>query len=669
MSLNVKRTLLKAKSLAKQGDKHAAAALYNAILDEFPANRQAAQGLASLQRAQPASTQASKQAFIENMQSLVSLFNEGHLQQALSAGQALARQYPDEPLIHNVVGAANKSLRHYDAAIASLTEAIRLKPDYAEAYSNLGAAFHDIGMYEEAVTHYRKAARYDPYFFEAYNNLGNVLMDSNRPKEAVSSYQKALELRPDSAETLSNMLFQLAQICDWNTIESLASRIPALGVSGDKVHPFALLHSEDNPARHRLRSELYVRQKFQRHEASGIIRPEVKPSRLRIGYFSADFHNHATMYLMAKLFECHDRSRYVIHAYSYGMGSDDGMRNRLLEAVDEFHDVRSLSDSDIAGLARSHDIDIAVDLKGHTQHARMGIFSYRAAPVQVSYLGYPGTTGAPFIDYLVADPLVLPPESKDHYCEEIIFLPHSYQVNDDTRQISGTVPSRKDEGLPEQGLVFCCFNNNFKIGPREFDIWMRLLLQVEDSVLWLLRSNTEAEDNLREQAQIRGIDPDRIVFADRREHSEHLARHQLADLFLDTFNYNAHTTASDALWAGLPVITLAGQGFAARVATSLLGAIDLRELITRSASEYEQLALALALDPARLTSLKSKLARNRLTTPLFDTGLFARHIENAYEQAYQKYFDNTAPDTIVVTPWHMAIVAGSATIGSHNEGQ
>ena len=669
MSLNVKRTLLKAKSLAKQGDKHAAAALYNAILDEFPANRQAAQGLASLQRAQPASTQASKQAFIENMQSLVSLFNEGHLQQALSAGQALARQYPDEPLIHNVVGAANKSLRHYDAAIASLTEAIRLKPDYAEAYSNLGAAFHDIGRYEEAVTHYRKAARYDPYFFEAYNNLGNVLMDSNRPKEAVSSYQKALELRPDSAETLSNMLFQLAQICDWNTIESLASRIPALGVSGDKVHPFALLHSEDNPARHRLRSELYVRQKFQRHEASGIIRPEVKPSRLRIGYFSADFHNHATMYLMAKLFECHDRSRYVIHAYSYGMGSDDGMRNRLLEAVDEFHDVRSLSDSDIAGLARSHDIDIAVDLKGHTQHARMGIFSYRAAPVQVSYLGYPGTTGAPFIDYLVADPLVLPPESKDHYCEEIIFLPHSYQVNDDTRQISGTVPSRKDEGLPEQGLVFCCFNNNFKIGPREFDIWMRLLLQVEDSVLWLLRSNTEAEDNLREQAQIRGIDPDRIVFADRREHSEHLARHQLADLFLDTFNYNAHTTASDALWAGLPVITLAGQGFAARVATSLLGAIDLRELITRSASEYEQLALALALDPARLTSLKSKLARNRLTTPLFDTGLFARHIENAYEQAYQKYFDNTAPDTIVVTPWHMAIVAGSATIGSHNEGQ
>ena len=669
MSLNVKRTLLKAKSLAKQGDKHAAAALYNAILDKFPANRQAAQGLASLQRAQPASTQASKQAFIENMQSLVSLFNEGHLQQALSAGQALARQYPDEPLIHNVLGAANKSLRHYDAAIASLTEAIRLKPDYAEAYSNLGAAFHDIGMYEEAVTHYRKAARYDPYFFEAYNNLGNVLMDSNRPKEAVSSYQKALELRPDSAETLSNMLFQLAQICDWNTIESLASRIPALGVSGDKVHPFALLHSEDNPARHRLRSELYVRQKFQRHEPSSFIRPEVKPSRLRIGYFSADFHNHATMYLMAKLFECHDRSRYVIHAYSYGMGSDDGMRNRLQEAVDEFHDVRSLSDSDIAGLARSHDIDIAVDLKGHTQHARMGIFSYRAAPVQVSYLGYPGTTGASFIDYLVADPLVLPPESKDHYCEEIIFLPHSYQVNDDTRQISGTVPSRKDEGLPEQGLVFCCFNNNFKIGPREFDIWMRLLRQVEDSVLWLLRSNTEAEDNLREQAQIRGIDPDRIVFADRREHSEHLARHQLADLFLDTFNYNAHTTASDALWAGLPVITLAGQGFAARVATSLLGAIDLRELITRSASEYEQLALALALDPARLTSLKSKLARNRLTTPLFDTGLFARHIENAYEQAYQKYFDNTAPDTIVVTTWHMAIVAGSATIGSHNEGQ
>jgi protein O-GlcNAc transferase len=371
---------------------------------------------------------------------------------------------------------------------------------------------------------------------------------------------------------------------------------------------------------------------------------------LRIGYFSAEFRDHATMYLMARLFELHDRDRFVIHAYSYTSADNDTMRSRIMESVDEFHDVHHLTDSDVAKLCRSHGIDIAIDLKGYTQFSRLGIFSYRVAPVQISYLGYPGTTGAPFIDYIIADEVVIPEAQRIHYSEKIVYLPHSYQVNDDARAIAENIPSRVDAGLPELGFVFCCFNNSFKIGPREFAIWMRLLQRIDGSVLWLFSPGTAARKNLQQYAQRAGVNSDRIVFADKVPHADHLARHRLADLFLDTFNYNAHTTASDALWAGLPVVTKSGQGFPARVAASLLNAIDLAELITTSESDYEQLALELALDPERLAALREKLAVNRRTTALFNTGLFTRHIEDAYEQAYRKFLSGEAPTTILVQP-------------------
>jgi protein O-GlcNAc transferase len=357
------------------------------------------------------------------------------------------------------------------------------------------------------------------------------------------------------------------------------------------------------------------------------------------------------MYLMAKLLELHDRSRFEVHAYSYGPEANDEMRRRAQQAVEVFHDVRTLSSREIAELARKDGIDIAIDLMGHTENARSEIFAHRAAPIQINYLGYPGSWGAPFMDYIIADRTLVPEGHEQHYSEKIIYLPHTYMPSDDEREISDRPVTRTQMGLPKQGVVFCCFNNIYKIGAEEFGIWIRLLDSVPGSVLWLSGTNEWAKINLRKQAEKRKLDPRRIIFAERVSIAEHLARHRLADLFLDNFHYNAHSTTSDALWAGLPVITLAGQGFAARVAASLLNAIELPELVTDSAEEYERLALELARDSQKLAALKTKLAGLKRGTPLFDTERFARNLEDAYTQVYQHYFDGNAPGHITVTDY------------------
>ena len=351
---------------------------------------------------------------------------------------------------------------------------------------------------------------------------------------------------------------------------------------------------------------------------------------------------------MAKIFEAHDSEKFETYAYSFGPDKNDAMRQRLIKAVDVFDDVTKMSCKDAALLARQDKIDIAVDLKGYTKDSRPGIFAYGAAPLQISYLGYPGTMGADFIDYIIADNVVITEPHEKYYTENIIYLPNSYQVNDNTRMISERSVTKSEMGLPEHRFIFCCFNNNYKISPDEFDIWMRILGMVDGSVLWLLKSNKWAETNLQLEADSRGISRDRLIFADRLPQDEHLARHRLPDLFLDTFNVNAHTTTSDALWAGLPVVTKLGKGFAARVAGSLLTAIGLPELITETEQEYEALILDLATNPERLASLKEKLAVNRLSKPLFDTELFTKHLEDGYQQAYQRYFEGLEPDTITV---------------------
>ena len=527
-------------------------------------------------------------------------------------------------------------------------KAIQAAPNYAEAKNNLGTVLHDQQDFEGAIDAYKEAINIQPHYSDAYYNLGITLQDLGNIKAAIAAYEEALRLKPKHEAALTQKLHQLANICDWNAIEKDAASISQIGIDKQVIPPFALLSLEDAPQRHLLRSRIYANSK-QPKKIPPLRHGSIKENgRLRIGYFSADFHNHATMYLMAKVFEAHNKEDFQIFAYSFGPDTDDEMRKRLINAVDVFDDVREMGDQEIAILARQDKLDIAVDLKGYTQNSRPGIFSYRAAPIQINYLGYPGTSGAPNIDYIIGDKIVIPKQCEGFYSEAIISLPNSYQVNDNTRIISKKVIRKSDVGLPDNGIVLCCFNNNYKITATEFEIWMRILKRVDNSVLWLLKSNKWAEKNLIKQFQSFGISSSRLVFADIWDHSEHLARQNLADLFLDTFNYNAHTTASDALWAGLPVITKLGEGFASRVAGSLLTAIGLEELITHTTKEYEELIIQLATSPDLLKKVKQKLKSNRSSFPLFDTDLFIKHLEQSYQKAHKKFSNGEPADNIYI---------------------
>jgi len=369
--------------------------------------------------------------------------------------------------------------------------------------------------------------------------------------------------------------------------------------------------------------------------------------KIRIGYFSADFYSHPVAYLTAELFELHDRSRFEVLGFSYGKSSQDSVRLRLEQGFDRFIDVRQQSDQQIAELARTLEVDIAIDLCGHTQDTRSGLFAQSLAPVQAHYLGYAGTLGADFIDYLIADPIVIAEDHLDDYAERIVFLPDSFMVSDRQRYIDPHRFTRTEAGLPESGFVFCAFNNPNKITPEVYDVWMRILREIENSVLWLSVRNQWSMPNLRKEAEQRGVSGDRIIFTPfLAESGLHLARHRLADLFLDTFYYGAHTTANDALWAGLPVLTYMGDTFASRVGASLLSAIGLPELITYTQEEYQALAIALARDPERLQRIKNKLAVNRDTAPLFDTPRFTRHLEAAYIQMWQRQQAGLTPEHI-----------------------
>lgn len=579
----------------------------------------------------------------------------GRADEALASYDQAIRFKPIFPSAHYNRGNVLQDLRKLDAALACFDQAIAQKPDYAEAHVNRGNALHELGRLSEAVASFDRAIALQPAMATAYGNRGNALHELKRLDGALADYRTAITIDPDQAEILGRLVFLKAHMCDWSE-EGRPIDIAALGVDTAAVTPFNLLALDDDPARNLRRSENWAAGKYPPRTPVPA-RPGERPERLRIGYYSADFQSHATMWLMGSLLEAHDRERFEIHAFSYGPDSSDMMRQRVIDTADAFHNVRDLGDAAVAALSREHGIDVAVDLKGYTQDCRLGIFAYGAAPLQMSYLGYPGSIGADFIDYAIADPMVIPADKRTFYSEKILALPHSYQVNDDQRPIAAQVPSRADLGLPETGFVFCCFNNSFKISFDAFAIWMRLLDRVEDSVLWLLRDNDWAKDNLRAAARRHGIDPDRLVFADRMAMPDHLARHAHADLFLDTFAYNAHTTASDALWTGVPIVTKLGQGFAGRVGASLLRAIGLPDLITNSHEAYERVALDLARDGGRLAALKAELAAKRLTSPLFDTHRFARDLERGYDLAFDRLAAGLAPDHIDVPADGPAVAA------------
>ena len=577
------------------------------------------------------------------------LKDEGNLDAAIKSYQQALSIKPSYTDAHNNMGAALKDKGDLKAAILCYERVIKINPNSAEAYYNMGIALQAKDDLEATQECYQQAIRIKPNYYQAYYNLGLVMELKGRLDLAIESYQQALAINPKYAKARAKKLHQQAHICDWDAIEEDRLLIPELGVLTQAVSPFSLLSFEDSPKQHQMRSINYVKEIQGLKPLPNKPQPSQKEKKLRIGYFSADFYNHATMHLMVKLFESHNQKEFDIYAYSFGPNKNDEMRQRLIKAVDVFHDVTNMSDQEAALLAQSNNLDIAVDLKGFTKNSRLGIFVCRAAPIQISYLGYPGTSGAKFIDYIIADDVVIPQEFESLYSESIIRLPHTYQPNNNSRMISDKVMTRIEMGLPEQGFVFCCFNNSYKISSSEFDIWMRILDQVKGSVLWLIKANKWAVKNLKMEAERRGVAGHRLIFADKINHSAHLARHRLADLFIDSFNYNAHTTASDALWAGLPIVTKLGKGFAARVAGSLLTSIDLPELIVKNNKDYELLILDLAKNPKRLVTIREKLASNRLSTPLFNTELFTKHIEDSYQQAYQQYADGKPSKNILVT--------------------
>jgi predicted O-linked N-acetylglucosamine transferase (SPINDLY family) len=535
-------------------------------------------------------------------------------------------------------GIVLKELQQFAEALASYDQAIAIKADYAEAYLNRGNLLRELRQFPAALASYDRAISIRPDYPAGYFSRGNVFLDLKQHEAAIASYDRAMALKPDFKFLQGLCRHARMQICDWGDFDVGLTRLLAGIERNEPVsQPFPLLALSESGPLHMKAAEIYVQEECPLNRALPAMLKHHRHNRMRIGYFSADFRNHPVATLAAELFETHDRSRFETTAFSFGPDTQDEMRRRMERAFDRFVDVRGRSHADIALLARSLEIDIAVDLMAFTEHCRPQIFALRAAPVQVNFLGYPGTMGAQYMDYLIADRTLIPESSQSHYSEKIIYLPHSYQVNDAKRCIADTIFTRESLGLPPTGFVFCCFNNNYKITPGTFDSWMRILRRVEGSVLWLLEDNACVAKNLRREAVRRGVEPKRLVFAKRVEMPEHLARQRVAGLFIDTLPYNAHTTASEALWTGLPVLTCIGATFAGRVAASLLMAIELPELVTSNQEQYVELAVELATDAPRLAGIKQKLADNRLTTPLFDTRLFTKHIEAAYTIIDERY--------------------------------
>ena len=569
--------------------------------------------------------------------------------QALAAFQKAVTLNPKFGDVHLNLGNLFGELERHEEAKSSFEKALALNPRLARAWSGLGIILHKSKLFDEALAAFEKALALDPHLAEAWLGRGNVFWNLTQYDNALTAYDRALSLSPDLKHATGGRLHAKMHLCDWAKIEGEIQHVLSAVRDRKAVsEPFNLLSIPSSSA-----DQLQCAKSFvsDQRSFSALCREIYSHDRIRVAYLSADFRNHAVAYLVTGLFEHHDKSRFEITGISFGPAEDSTLRRRLETAFEHFIDAKDKTDEDIANLIRHHEIDIAVDLMGHTQNSRLGILARRPAPIQVQYIGYAGTLGTDYIDYILADSTVVPEEHRPFFTEQVVWLPDSYLVSDDRRAISPHTPMRHECGLPEDAFVFCSFNNSYKITPVIFELWMRVLRAIPKSVLWLSQANAIATANLRREVERHGVSPQRLIFAPRvSDNADHLARQRQADLFLDTLPYNAHTTASDALWAVVPVLTCLGETFAGRVAASLLKAIGLPELITTSLADYETLALKLAREPPFLAAIKAKLARNRETYPLFDTARFTRHIEAAYVTMWERHRRCVRPEPFAVAP-------------------
>jgi protein O-GlcNAc transferase len=566
----------------------------------------------------------------------------------VDASRASAAEPLNAAAWHNLGGALSGLKRHKEA-LACLDEALSLAPDNGATWNNRGAAMVALKQEEAALPYFDKALQRNPADAESWTNRARAHSNLRRFAEAMADSDRALAIDPGLLSARRIGIHSRLHACAWEKRDEDKRRITAGLAAGERIIT-ALDHRGlcDSESENLIAARLWAAEEYPPSPTPLWRGERYAHDKIRVAYVSTDFRAHAVAFLIVGCFEHHDKNRFETTAIS--LHADDGSetRRRIETAFDRFIDVTAMSDADVAARLREMEIDIAIDLNGYTGDARTGIFAHRVAPVQVNYLGYPGTMGTPYMDYIIADATVIPAEHRAHYSEKVVYLPHAYQANDRKRRIAERTPPRAECGLPPTGFVFACFNNTHKIGPEMFDIWMRLVRDVPGSVLWLFEDNAVAAQNLRREAAARGVAAERLVFAPRMMPPEHLARTQLADLFLDTLPYNAHTTASDALWMGLPLVTCPGNTFPSRVAASLLSAIGMPELVTSSLAEYEELARVLARTPDRLAAIKAKLMRNRDTEPMFDTARFTRYLESAYITMWERQQAGRAPECFAV---------------------
>ena len=597
-------------------------------------------------------------------------YSAGLFQDAIVTFEKLKKLSPNSPQILVDKGTAHAKLRQHDLALACYEKAIQLRhdyflawsnrgnvfselgfslkaiesyetalklnPDYAETWTNYGNAFYDLGLYEDACLAHEKALSLHPDYAEALSNLGNALLELKRGEDALSSYQKAYDILPEHPFLLGQLIDAYGNICDWKSREQLVPiALDAISNNKSASSPFILLQTKASLEVQKAAAKIYINERLPRIEVNvSKFRRRVIGDKIRIGYFSSDFKEHPVGMLIENLLRLHDRSCFEVFGFFLNKKTGDATEKQLTQLFDKCFDLFAINDSDAHQVVLESELDIAIDLNGHTAGARTGLFARLLAPIQICYLGYAGTTGANFYQYLIADKIVIPPEHQPFYSEKIAYLPNSFFPADTlvARDDFGILPTRSLQGLPDSGIIFACFNNAYKITPEIFDVWMNLLKAVPGSILWLSKANDSAIQNLKNEALARGIESSRLVFATREPtRAGHLSRLRLADLFLDTLFFNAHTTAADALWAGVPVLTLLGNTFASRVAASLLNALGMCELITYSLEEYYRMALEIAIHPEIASSFREKLEKNRLACPLFNTCQYVIDLESLYK--------------------------------------
>ncbi|HEY7743858.1 MAG TPA: tetratricopeptide repeat protein [Burkholderiales bacterium] len=584
----------------------------------------------------------------------------GRFEEALDCFERVISLQPVRAEAHHCRANVLAQLKRYDRALEGYDRAVALDPGNPLILNNRGNALASLARRYDALESYERALKLKPDYLEALVNRGQTLSEIGRHEEALDCHARAMALSPDASRALPYMPGRLAgarlYVCDWSDYEKTVGDISERCLAGERVIvPFAACQLLDSADLQYRSARIFVEDISPASRQPLWTGGRTAHDRIRLGYVSFDFREHMMAYQIAGIVEHHDRSRFETIALSLYPKAAGPMQERLRNAFDRFVDVGTQGDLEIARLARELEVDILVDLTGHTRGGRMGLFAHRPAPIQVNF-NCPGTSGADYLDYIIADRVVVPPEHHRYFSEKVVYLPDTFLPNS-PRRISADTPSRNDAGLPERGFVFCSFNNSYKFRPGTFDIWMRLLSRFEDSVLWLTRANETVVGNLQREAKARGVDPRRLIFAPRVDPLEdHLARQRNADLFLDTLPFNAQTTAADALWAGLPVLTCLGGSFSGRVAASALTAIGLSELITGSLEDYEALASSLVQDPGRLQRIRETLSRNRLAYPLFDTSRFTRHLESAFEQMWELHRRGEPPR-------HFAVAALPGTAG------